>query len=180
MPDTITIVVPWFGPDTAGGAETQARQLAQAIHAQGAPVEVWATAGRDSFGPPELAHYPLGPDMVDGVPVRRFAITPPARDATIPPAVTRRRELLGALPSFPDHELRLLASLVSSDALLEAVASDGVGRRFLFVPYPFPTSFWGTLLAGERAHLLSCLHDEPYARYSTYRFMFRRARRALA
>ncbi len=180
MPDTITIVVPWFGPDTAGGAETQARQLAQAIHAQGAPVEVWATAGRDSFGPPELAHYTLGPDMVDGVPVRRFAITPPARDPTIPPAVTRRRELLGALPAFPDHELRLLASLVSSDALLEAVASEGVGRRFLFVPYPFPTSFWGTLLAGERAHLQPCLHDEPYARYSTYRYMFGQARRALA
>ena len=180
MPDTITIVVPWFGPDTAGGAETQARQLAQAIHAEGAPVEVWATAGRDSFGPPELAHYPLGPDMVDGVPVRRFAITPPARNPTIPPAVTRRHELLGALPVFPDHELRLLASLVSSNALLEAVASEDVGRRFLFVPYPFPTSFWGTLLAGERAHLLPCLHDEPYARYSTYRYMFRNARCALA
>src|SRR5262249_11870366 len=64
--------------------------------------------------------------------------------------------------------------------LLEAVASEGAGRRFLFVLYPFPTSFWGTLLAGERAHLLPCLHDEPYARYSTYRWMFRHARRALA
>ncbi len=35
MQDTITIVIPWFGPDTAGGAETQARQLASAIHVQG-------------------------------------------------------------------------------------------------------------------------------------------------
>src|SRR6266516_3683267 len=116
--DTITIVVPWFGRDTAGGAETQARQLARAIHEQGAPVEVWATTGRDSF---------------------------------LPPSVARRRVLLDALPAFPDHELRLLASLVSSDALLEAVASAGAGRRFLFIPYPFPTSFWGVLLAGERA-----------------------------
>jgi glycosyltransferase involved in cell wall biosynthesis len=48
------------------------------------------------------------------------------------------------------------------------------------VLYPFPTSFWGTLLAGARAHLLPCLHDEPYARYSTVRWMFRHARRALA
>jgi glycosyltransferase involved in cell wall biosynthesis len=179
MLDTITIVVPWFGPDTAGGAETQARQLAQAIRAQGAPVEVWATTGRDSFSPPELVHYPEGPDTVDGVPVRRFAITPPRHDPYVPQPVARR-ELLGNLPPFADHELRLLASLVSSDALLEAVASEGERRRFLFIPYPFPTSFWGTLLAGERAYLLPCLHDEPYARYSTYRFMFRRARRALA
>jgi glycosyltransferase involved in cell wall biosynthesis len=179
MPDIITIVVPWFGPDTAGGAETQARQLAQAIRAQGAPVEVWASTGRDSFAPPDLAHHPAGADMLDGVAVRRFPITPPRRDPYIPPAVARRG-LLAGLPAFPDHELRLLASLVSSDALLEAVAAEGAGRRFLFIPYPFPTSFWGMLLAGERAYLLPCLHDEPYARYGIYRWMFRRARRTLA
>jgi glycosyltransferase involved in cell wall biosynthesis len=179
MSDTITIVVPWFGRDTAGGAETQARQLAGAIRTQGAPVEVWATTGRDSFAPADLAHYPAGQDTLDGVPVRRFPITPPRREPYFPPPVVRRR-LLGSLPDFPDHELRLLASLVSSDALLEAIASEGAGRRFLFIPYPFPTSFWGTLLAGERAHLLPCLHDEPYARYGIYRTMFRRARRALA
>jgi glycosyltransferase involved in cell wall biosynthesis len=180
MIDTITIVVPWFGRDTAGGAETQARQLAQAIRAQGASVEVWATTGRDSFAPPDLAHYSEGMDELDGVPVRRFAMTPPCRDPYLPAPVARRRTLIADLPTFADHELRLLASLVSSDALLEAVASEGAHRRFLFIPYPFPTSFWGTLLAGERAHLLPCLHDEPYARYSTYRWMFRHARRALA
>jgi len=69
---------------------------------------------------------------------------------------------------------------VSSDALLEAVAAEGAGRRFLFVLYAFPISFWGTLLAGERAYLLPCLHDEPYARYGTYRWMFRHTRRTLA
>jgi glycosyltransferase involved in cell wall biosynthesis len=178
MNDTITIVVPWFGRDTAGGAETQARQLAQAIRTAGAPVEVWATNGRDAFAPPE-PYYPEGHDELDGMPVRRFALTRPRSDPYVPPAVARRG-LGSALPAFPDHELRLLASLVSSDALLEAVASEGAGRQFLFVLYAFPTSFWGTLLAGERAHLLPCLHDEPYARYSTYRWMFRHARRALA
>mgnify|MGYP001026068858 CR=1 FL=1 len=177
--DTITIVIPWFGPDTAGGAETQARQLANAMRGQGAAVEVWATVGRDSFAPPELAHYPLGAAEVDGIPVRRFPIRLPQRDPYIPPAVLRRG-LHTNLPSFPDHEMRLLASLVSSDELLEAVASEGEGRRFVFMPYPFPTSFWGTLLAGERAYLLPCLHDEPYSRYSTYRWMFRHARRALS
>jgi glycosyltransferase involved in cell wall biosynthesis len=185
MNDIITIVVPWFGHHTAGGAETQARQLAQALHALGAPVEVWATTGRDAFAPP-TAYYPEGVDELDGVRVRRFALRPPRTDPYVPPAVARRG-LHAGLPSFPDHELRLLASLASSDALLEAVAAEGgiltngrAGRRFLFVLYPFPTSFWGTLLAGERAHLLPCLHDEPYARYSTYRWMFRHARRVLA
>jgi glycosyltransferase involved in cell wall biosynthesis len=176
--DTITIVVPWFGRDTAGGAETQARQLAVALRAAGAPVEVWATTGRDSFAPPE-PFYREGRDELEGVPVRRFPLVPPRVDPYIPPAVVRRG-LHRHLPAFLDHELRLLASLQSSDALLEAVAAEAQGRRFLFVLYAFPTSFWGTVLAGDRAHLLPCLHDEPYARYGTYRWMFRRARRALA
>ena len=179
MPEIITIVVPWFGRDTAGGAETQARQLARALHEQGAPVEVWATTGRDAFAPPELAHYPVGADALDGVPVWRFAPTRPTREPHIPPPVARR-QLHTALPEFPGHELRLLASLVSSDDLLEAIAAEREGRSFLFIPYPFPTSFWGALLAGDRTHLLPCLHDEPYARYSTYRWMFRRATRVLA
>ncbi|NWG21427.1 MAG: glycosyltransferase family 4 protein [Chloroflexi bacterium] len=181
MPDTITIVVPWFGPDTAGGAETQARQLAVAIHALGEPIEVWASNGRDSFSAPD-PYYATGPDVVDGVAVRRFPITPPRpapHHPYVPPAVLRRG-LPAGWPAFPDHELRLLASLASSDELLEAVAAERNQRRFIFVPYPFPTSFWGTLLAGERGYLLPCLHDEPYARYTTYRWMFHHTRRALA
>ncbi len=178
MSDIITIVVPWYGHDTAGGAETQARQLARAIHGLGVPVEVWATNGRDSFAPPE-AYYPTGANILEDVPIRRFPIAPPQSEPFVPRAVARRG-LQRSLPEFPDHELRLLASLVSSDALLEAIVSERAGRQFLFVLYPFPTSFWGTLLAGDRAHLLPCLHDEPYARYGTYRWMFRNARRILS
>jgi glycosyltransferase involved in cell wall biosynthesis len=178
MQETITIVLPWFGGDTAGGAETQVRQLSQAIKALGAPVEVWATTGRDVFSAPE-PYYAEGPDELDGVPVRRFALTPPSIDPRVPPAVAQRG-LHAQLPNFPDHELRLLASLVSSDTLLDAIAAESQGRRFLFVLYAFPTSFWGALLAGQRAHLLPCLHDEPYARYSTTRWLFRHVRRALA
>ncbi len=175
----ITIVIPYFGKNTVGGAENQARQLAQAMQQQGAQVEVWATTARNLFHAPE-PYYSEGRDHVDGIPVRRFALTPPRRDPYIPDAVARRPEVRTAVPSFNEHEGRLLASLISSDALLEAVASEGDGRRFMFMPYPFPTSFWGVALTGELAHLLPCLHDEPYARYSTYRWMFRQVRGVLA
>jgi glycosyltransferase involved in cell wall biosynthesis len=174
--DTITIVCPWYGPDTAGGAETQARQLAIAIRQQGAPVEVWTTTGRDSFHPPEQ-YYPVGPTTLDNIPLERFPLTPPSLQPTIPPII---RRLKLKLPTFPEHELRLLASLVSSDALLDAIATRRERRRFVFIPYPFPTSFWGSAIAGERAYLLPCLHDEPYAYYNTYAWMFRRAQRVLA
>ena len=177
--DTLTIVVPWFGPDTAGGAETQARQLAGAILAQGMPIEVWTSDGRDSFSPAE-PYYRAGPDQVDGIPVRRFPISAPTYAPSIPQPIASRIHTLPRLPSFAERELLQLGWLASSDALLEAIAGEGAGRRFVFLPYPFPTTFWGTLLAGERATLLPCLHDEPYARHQTFRWMFRRVRRVLA
>jgi glycosyltransferase involved in cell wall biosynthesis len=84
--------------------------------------------------------------------------------------------LLPPLDGFASNELALLGSLLGSDELYEAIwAARGDGaNRFVFLPYPFPTTFWGSLLAPERSYLLACLHNEPYARYATYRQMFGR------
>ncbi|NTU83215.1 MAG: glycosyltransferase family 4 protein, partial [Chloroflexales bacterium] len=93
-----------------------------------------------------------------------------------------RPDLLLPLDGFAPNELALLGSLLGSDELYEAIwaSRDDPAARFVFLPYPFPTTFWGTLLAPERSYLLACLHDEPYARYATYRHMFGRARGMLA
>lgn len=177
---TITIVIPWYGPDTAGGAETQARQLAQAIHAQCSPIEVWTTVGRDSYAPPTQAYYPLGESELDGIRVRRFPISPPGSHG-IPSLLAKRQYLVPpAWTQFPRHELDLLSSLVSSQELLEAIHQESGDRRFIFMPYAFPSSFWGVALLGGQATLLPCLHDEPYAYYSSYRWMFQQAGRMLA
>lgn len=182
----ITLVLPWFGPDSAGGAEAQARSLARALHAIGAPVRVWASTGRDSFhagaaGRPmgSLPYYPSGHGEVDGVPVWRFNPTP-AGDDGVPRFFSGRPELLPPLDHFTPHELRLLGSLLGSDELYEAILAERDRARFVFLPYPFPTSFWGVQIAPEVSYLLPCLHDEPYARYATYRHMFGRARGMLA
>ncbi len=178
--NTITIVIPWFGPDTAGGAEAQARQLAVAMLAQGAVVEVWTTTGRDSFAPPDLVYYPLGISQVDGVTVRRFPITPPYAHGI--PFHLASRQYFAPVPwqLLPEHEIKLLSSLVSSVELLEAITTEREGRRFIFMPYPFPTTYWGTILAGDQAYLLPCLHDEPYAYYQSYHWMFNHVQRVLA
>jgi glycosyltransferase involved in cell wall biosynthesis len=165
----ITVVLPWYGPDTTGGAEAHARQLVTALHAAGAPVEVWATTAKD-------AHAPLAPyyahdhNQVDGVPVRRFA----------PTKGTNIKSLLAATAHHPAHEQALLQSLTGSDELMQAVAEERNRRRWLFFLYAFPSSFWGAQIVGERGVLVPCLHDEPYARYTTTRLLLRTVRRVLA
>jgi glycosyltransferase involved in cell wall biosynthesis len=175
----IILVSPWYGPDTRGGAETQARSLARAIHAQGVDIRVWASTGRDSFDPDDERHYPAGASTLDGIPLWRFVPTPPD-ERGVPRFFERHPELLPPLEQFPVHEIHLLGSLLGSDELYEAILSEHEHTRFIFIPYPFPTTFWGALLAPERSFLLPCLHDEPYAYYSTYRFLFHRVRGVLA
>lgn len=167
--EIVTIVLPWYGAETAGGAEAQARQLVQSLQQAGVKVEVWATDARDARAP--LApFYPRGLDEVDGVRVRRF----PAN--------------LGADRHFArqygfDHpipEYNLLQSLTGSDALLQAVAAEHDQRRWIFFLYAYPTSFWGAQIVGGRGYLVPCLHDEPYAYNSTTRSLLRSVRRVLA
>jgi glycosyltransferase involved in cell wall biosynthesis len=178
MLQPLIIVCPWYGPHTTGGAETQARQLARSLRELGLPVQVWSSTGRDAAAPQELAHYPAGWGELDGVPVRRFAPTP-ADERGVPRFFARHPQLLPDLTPFAAHELRLLGSLIGSDGLYEAILEQREAR-FIFVLYAFPTTFWGALLAPERAWLLPCLHDEPYARYSTMRHLFRSVRGVLA
>lgn len=163
------MVLPWYGSDTAGGAEAQARQLVAALHAAGAPVEVWATTAKDAHAPLD-PYYPHGDDEVDGVVVRRF--TPNCGTAITP--------LLLAAAHLPAHEAALLQSLTSSDELLHALARERDARRWVFFLYAFPTSFWGAQIVRERGVLVPCLHDEPYARYTTTRHLLRTVRRVLA
>lgn len=175
----ITIVSPWYGPDTIGGAETQARSLARSLHAREVAVQVWSSTARDSFHPTDVAHYSAGHGEVDGIPVWRFRPTP-ADERGVPLFVRRRPGMLPDLDQFPPHELRLLGSLLGSDELYAAILAERVHMRFIFLPYPFPTTFWGALLAPEQSYLLPCLHNEPYAYYSTYRYLFRQVRGVLA
>lgn len=175
----ITIVTPWYGPDTAGGAESQARSLARALHSIGVPVRVWASTGRDSFHPADSGYYPAGAGELDGIPLWRFNPTP-CDGRGVPYFFQQQPHLLPRLDHFLAHELQLLGSLLSSDELYAAIAAESQQTRFIFLPYPFPTTFWGALLAAERSFLLPCLHDEPYARYATYRYLFGRVRGVLA
>ncbi len=161
----VAIVLPWYGPDTAGGAEAHARQLVQALQGASVPVEVWTTTARDARAP--LApYYSAGWSTVDGIPIRRF----PATCGHLPPMVRRSPARFG-LDKCPIFEWHLLESLTSSDELLATLATERHRRRWVFFLYAFPTTFFGAQLVGDRAALIPCLHDEPYARYMTTRHL---------
>lgn len=179
--DIITIVSTWYGPDTVGGAEQAARQLAIALHTQGHHVEVWSTTARDLFAP-TVPHYPLGDSNDAGIAIRRFAIDTPIPDTLVPSYAVRFPAINAALAHIqPDaRELQIIASLAYSNDLLKQIATQSDGRRLLFVPYPLPISIFGVMLAPNRSYLLPCIHDEPYAYHRISTWQMQHARGILA
>ena len=75
LPETLAFVVPWFGPDIAGGAEAECRATARALRDRGVPVEILTTCARDHASP-WIDHHPDGVTEEDGFVVRRFKVRP--------------------------------------------------------------------------------------------------------
>jgi len=173
----LALVIPWYGLEAAGGAEFHARRLAENLQEAGVPIRVLTTTGRDSFADREKEYYPAGLEYVNGVPVHRF----PLRRPNEPSFLEQHPERLAERPAFPREELALLDELrAESDALYAYLWEHRHDFFFIFMPYPYPTTFWGiALLPPERTFLIPCLHEEPYAHYNTYAWAFRRVRRVL-
>jgi glycosyltransferase involved in cell wall biosynthesis len=172
----IALVIPWYGLEAAGGAEIHARRLAESLLEAGLPIQVLTTCGRDSFAPRGESFHREGLHSVNGLPVRRFPLRRPGETTFF----QQHPERTAGLPSFPEREWALFNELqVESDALYAYLWDHRDAYTYVFMPYPYATSFWGAWLVPERAFLIPCLHDEPYARYSTYGWLFRRVRKAL-
>lgn len=170
----IVLVIPWYGLDTVGGAELHGRRLAESMRQAGVAIEVFTTTAKDFFTPDQPDYYPPGRQEVNGVPVIRF---PSRRDDGAAWRESHARLLGGA--RFPPEEQHLISQLLAEDALYETIERDEGETLFLFMPYVWGTTFWGSMLARDRAVLIPCLHDEPYARYSVYQHLFQNVRGVL-
>ncbi|MBN1484462.1 MAG: glycosyltransferase family 4 protein [Chloroflexia bacterium] len=172
----LALIVPWYGLDTAGGAERYARQLAENLHQAGIAISVLTTTSRDVFSPAQNDYYPAGWQEVNGVPVLRFPAWAKVGDGPKNPPAPLLPPHLAPLSSTERH---MIDEFWADDGLYEYVAEHRQDTLFFPMPYIWGTSFWSALIAQERAILIPCLHDEPQAHYGVYQHMFQRARGAL-
>ena len=161
----LLIVVQRYG-DVAGGAEWHARELANhlAPHFQ---IRVATTTASDYWT--WKNDLPIGEELVDGVPVRRFPIDRGrSRDF-------RRSERAAFDPgrTLEDERRFIEAQGPVVPELLEYVAThvreyDAV----LFFTYIYYPTVYGVGLAPDRAILVPTAHDEPALALTTYRQVF--------
>ena len=167
----VAFVVPRYGPDVVGGAETLTRGLAEHLAATGAPVEVLTTCARDHLTWKNVV--PPGVTRVGSVTVRRFPIRP--RDEGTFVRLQRRIEAGGRLS--PEEEVAWAEESVSSPELFAHLRAHGAEHDVVgFAPYLSGITLGGVPLVPERAVLIPCLHDEPFAYLGIVRRAFETCR----
>jgi glycosyltransferase involved in cell wall biosynthesis len=171
---TLGFVVPRYGAEIVGGAETLARGFAEKLPADRFTVEVLTTCARDHHTWANV--LPSGEERSGTVTVRRFAVS--ARDVGRFLAIQQRMSEGFSLEL--EEELAWVEGSVNSEDLYDYL--DAERERFsalIFLPYLFGTTLLGTQIVPARSVLIPCLHDEPFAYLRVVRHLFRSVRAVL-
>jgi glycosyltransferase involved in cell wall biosynthesis len=153
-------VIPWYGENIPGGAESLCRSLVKALLGLGVQVEVLTTCV-DRFGS-DWNHnfHPEGVTVEGGVTVRRFQVR--QRDTAVFDQVNYK--LMYNLPVTSADEQVFVTEMINSPRLYQFISDRQEDYVFLFIPYMFGTTYWGSQVCPKRSVLIPCLHDESYAR----------------
>lgn len=167
-------VVPRYGAEIVGGAETLAGAIARECARRGDEITVLTTCARDNRSWEN--HYAPGCTVEQGVTVHRFPVDDRNLDVWIPIQIAISE---GLRPSL-DDQLEWMAQSVNARELYAHIARHSSNYDALFfAPYLFGTTFWGALIDPSRSFLIPCLHDEHYAYLEVIASLFRQVRGAL-
>ncbi|MEJ2211837.1 MAG: glycosyltransferase family 4 protein, partial [Anaerolineae bacterium] len=169
----LAFVVPRYGPQVLGGAETFARHLAEHLPRDEFEVTVLTTCGRDLLT--WRNEYPAGETRIGGLRVLRFPIDHERRDARLFRRLdgrANRRE-----PLTPEEQADWLENAAHSPALYSHLARHGGDYDLtILLPYLFATTLYGSAICPEKSVVCPCLHDEAYAYFVDVRAMLHSVR----
>jgi len=168
----LAFVVPRYGPEIRGGAETGARMLAEHLAAdRGADVEVLTTCALDAITWRD--ELPEGTQQINGVTVHRIR-SEAGRDESFHPLWASLRED-PARAGREDMERWVDLQGPRSPALLDAVAGSAADV-VAFYPYLYYPTVRGLPLVAERAVLHPAAHEEPALHLPVFDELFARCR----
>ena len=171
------MVLPWYAPETPGGAESLGAQLAFRLADVGVAVDLLTTTIRrfaSEWG--ENYHRSGINKLLEGVRLFRFSVQP----RNTAEFVRLNGRLLETGKLVPEEEAAFWTQMIRCPDLEKYLAEHH--REYeavVFLPYLFSTTVQGMEICGDRGVLVPCLHDEPYARLSRVRKMFLSARRVI-
>jgi glycosyltransferase involved in cell wall biosynthesis len=169
----LAFVSPRFAQGPAiGGAETLLRALAARAQAAGREVAFLTTCATDHVSWRNVV--PEGRRTIDGLPVHFFPVNANRDEARF----LRLQDRIGRGRCLSEtEEAEWLRNNVNSDALAAWLSANAANLdRVVAGPYLFGVIHQAARVLPDRALLLPCLHDEPFARLQATRRLFGQVR----
>ncbi|HET9266572.1 MAG TPA: glycosyltransferase [Vicinamibacterales bacterium] len=167
----LAVVVQRYGVDVSGGAELEARFVAEHL-ARHAKVEVLTTCARDYLH--WKNEFPAGVETIRGVTVRRFRV---ARQRHLGDFARRSHRVFEEPHSIADELHWLRSQGPVSPGLIRHIR--GIRNDvdfFLFFCFRYYPSFHGVRAAADRAVLVPTAERDPAVGLSVFGPIFREAR----
>jgi len=169
----IALVTPWYGENLPGGAETYCRKTAENLQKGLIDIEILTTCVKEFNSDWNNNFYKEGLYLVNGIPVRRFSVR--MRNTSLFDRINYKL-LYNEYVSYEEEEI-FIQEMVNSNALYAYIRDHGSDYDFfLFIPYMFGTTYYGSFLHSQKTILIPCLHEERYAHMLLYRSMFENAK----
>ncbi|MCF7859632.1 MAG: glycosyltransferase [Candidatus Cloacimonetes bacterium] len=168
----IAFVIPWFGMDIPGGAESECRETAFHLKEKGIDVEILTTCVKDFYSNWSKNHWKEAVYNENGLTVRRFKAD--KRDTKLFDYINHK--LMNGVVPIPVEQKAYMDNMVNSFNLISFIKKNQKKYWYFFIPYMFGTTYNGVLAAPSSSYLVPCLHDESYAYMDIYKEMFKKAK----
>lgn len=168
----IGFVIPWYGEDIPGGAEMELRGLVHHLKDAGMELEILTTCVKEFTSDWNVNYHRDGLTDVNGIAVRRFKVR--KRDTQAFDGVNTK--LMNGQMLTKDEEQTFIREMVNSDALYEYMEKhkDDYGL-YVFIPYMFGTTYYGSRVCPQKSVLIPCFHDEAYIYMRIFREAYSKA-----
>jgi len=155
---TLTFVIPWYGENLSGGAETLCRKTVENLAKHDLKVQVLTTCSKE-FLSDWKDFFEEGSYDVNGINVLRFPVD--SRDVSLFDSINYK--LINNIPINEEEENQFFKNNINSSKMMSFIKENKDDRIFLFLPYLYGTTFYGSQTCPEKSVMIPCFHDESYA-----------------
>ena len=158
LKQNLIFVIPWYGKEAYGGAETLCKLVVEHLDSVGVSVQVFTTNSK-SFHTGWKNDLPSGKTFENNISVTRFKVD--SRNENIFNILNKK--ILANNSITEKEELEFFKHNINSSDMMKAISADKESL-FVFMPYLYGTTFFGSQIHPQRSIIIPCLHDEGYAK----------------
>ncbi len=164
----IAIINQRYGLEVNGGSEYYTRQIAEKLKKY-YDIEILTTRAIDYIT--WKNHYPVGVQLINGIPVRRFSVN---NERNMEIFKKENSNILQDINHTEQQELHWIDEQgpLSEDLINYIAENSDTYDIFIFVTYLYYHTVKGLPLVADKAILIPTAHDEPYIYFKIFNRIF--------